>query len=128
MHTRDNLSVVVNAQVGRILLEALGDGLQAKGVEVVVKSDGGSASKIKVLAKKEVVLSGGAIGSPQVLMLSGIGPKQELEAAGVECKLDLPDVGKNMEDHLATTVRFNSKRNKDIGSVNAKKAEGFPGW
>ena len=82
---------------------------------------------MNVFAKKEVILSGGTIGSPHVLMLSGIGPKEELEAAGVECKLDLQDVGKNMEDHLALGLRYNAKDNKDIGSVNGKKAEGFPG-
>jgi len=47
-----------------------------------------------------VILSAGAIGSPQLLLLSGIGPRQELEAAGVSCLVDAPQVGKNLQDHV----------------------------
>jgi len=53
-----------------------------------------------VLAAKEVILSAGAIGSPQLLLLSGIGPRQELEAVGVSCLVDSPGVGKHLQDHL----------------------------
>ena len=57
-------------------------------------------------ADKEVVLSAGAVGSPQILLLSGIGPKRELEAVGVPCQLDAPDVGKHLKDHLQVGLVF----------------------
>lgn len=53
-----------------------------------------------VLAEREVLLSGGALNSPQLLMLSGIGPAAALEAAGIACRHDLPGVGQNLQDHL----------------------------
>ena len=52
------------------------------------------------------MLSAGAIGSPHILMLSGIGPRHELEAAGVACQLDAPDVGKHLKDHLQVALFF----------------------
>lgn len=51
-------------------------------------------------AKKEVILSAGAIGSPHILLLSGVGPKQQLESVGVQVLEDLPGVGENLQDHL----------------------------
>ncbi len=57
-------------------------------------------------ATKEVILSAGAIGSPHLLMLSGIGPLAELEAAGVTCQLDQPHVGKHLKDHLFIPMYF----------------------
>ena len=51
-----------------------------------------------VHAGKEVIVSAGAIGSPQLLLLSGIGPRQELEAVGIACLVDAPDVGKHLQD------------------------------
>ena len=57
-------------------------------------------------AAKEVILSAGAVGSPQILMLSGIGPKSELEAVGVACRLDAAEVGKHLKDHLQVGLLF----------------------
>ena len=57
-------------------------------------------------AGKEVILSAGAIGSPHLLLLSGIGPRRELEAAGVACLLDQPHVGKHLKDHLMVPLHF----------------------
>jgi choline dehydrogenase len=59
-----------------------------------------------VTADKEVILSAGAIGSPHLLMLSGIGPRNELEHAGVPCRLDSADVGKHLKDHLQIPLFF----------------------
>ncbi len=57
-------------------------------------------------AAKEVVLCGGAVGSPQLLLLSGIGPREELEAQGVACQVDSPHVGKHLKDHLELGLFF----------------------
>ena len=69
-----------------------------------------------VHAAKEVILSAGAIGSPHLLLLSGIGPRQELEAAGVACLVDAPDVGKHLQDHAdvpAVLSRPGSRRDDE---------------
>jgi choline dehydrogenase len=102
MEVRENLVVLPHARVQRILLEDSGKGLVATGVEFRT-ADGGLET---VTASKEVVLSAGAIGSPQLLLLSGIGPKDELAHVGITCLLDLPDIGKHLKDHLHTPMIF----------------------
>lgn len=87
---RTNLHVVKNAQVTNVILNKKG---QAAGVNLIIND-----KKVKVLARKEVVLSAGSIGSPQILMNSGIGPKEHLEEIGITVKKDLA-VGKNLQDH-----------------------------
>ena len=93
---RANLDIICNAQVSRVVLEGEPGALRATGVEY--RTDDGETHV--ATATKEVVLSAGAVGSPQILMLSGVGPRAELEAVGVECALDAPDVGKHLKDHL----------------------------
>jgi choline dehydrogenase len=93
---RSNLDVVCGAHVTRVMLEGGPDQLRATGVEYRT-ADGETTV---AWAAKEVVLSAGAVGSPHILMLSGVGPRQELEAVGVPCQLDAPDVGKHLKDHL----------------------------
>ena len=72
------------------------------GVEYVT-ADGETST---VTADKEVVLSAGAIGSPQIMMLSGVGPSDDLAAVGVECLLDSPHVGRHLKDHLQVGLLF----------------------
>jgi choline dehydrogenase-like flavoprotein len=98
---RANLEVICGAQVTRVLLDE-SDQLTAVGVEYLT-SDGQIDT---VTARNEVVLCAGAIGSPQILLLSGIGPRGELDAAGVACRLDAPDVGKHLKDHLQVALVF----------------------
>lgn len=102
---RPNLTVVTKARVSKVILE---DG-RAVGVEYNARG-----SKI-VRAKKEVILSGGAFGSPQTLMLSGIGPADELKAHGIDVAHDLPGVGQNLQDHLDYIVSYQSKRPDVVG-------------
>jgi len=102
MGARDNLVVITHANVQRILLEPSDGGLVATGVEY--RTTDGTVQT--VTASKEVVLSAGAIGSPQLLLLSGVGPKGELAEVGIDCVLDLPDVGKHLKDHLHTPMVF----------------------
>jgi choline dehydrogenase len=59
-----------------------------------------AGESLEAHAGKEVIVSAGAVGSPHLLLLSGIGPRQELEAIGVACLADAPHVGKHLQDHL----------------------------
>lgn len=92
---RANLTVLTGAQARRVLL----DGRRATGVELTVAGEVRQAS-----AGREVILSGGSVNSPQLLMLSGIGPAEHLRAIGVDVVHDLPGVGGNLQDHLACGV------------------------
>ena len=99
---RPNLTVTCGAQVTKVILEDGPGGLRATGVEY--RGDDGAA--VTVQAAREVILSAGAVGSPQILLLSGIGPKSELEAVGVACRLDAAEVGKHLKDHLQVGLLF----------------------
>jgi choline dehydrogenase len=99
---RPNLTVICGAQVTRVLLADGPGGLRATAVEY--RGDDGVT--VVAQAAKEVILSAGAVGSPQILLLSGIGPKSELEAVGVACRLDAPEVGKHLKDHLQVGLLF----------------------
>jgi choline dehydrogenase-like flavoprotein len=99
---RPNLEVISRAQVTRVLLDGGSGQLTARGVEYMT-ADGETSV---ALAVKEVVLSAGAVGSPHILLLSGVGPKHELEAVGVACHLDAPHVGKHLKDHLQLILAF----------------------
>ncbi len=99
---RANFTVIIGAQVTRILLTEDVGGLTARGVEYQM-ADGTTEV---ISARKEVILSAGAVGSPQILLLSGIGPKSELESVGISCRLDSPHVGKHLKDHLYLGLVF----------------------
>ena len=88
---RPNLTVRLGAQVARVLLE----GKRAVGVEI---ADGSALETIR--ADREVIVSSGAMGSPKLLLQSGIGPAAHLRNVGVDVKHDLPGVGENLQDHL----------------------------
>jgi choline dehydrogenase-like flavoprotein len=99
---RPNLTIITGAQATRVLLEGAPGELIAKGVEY--RSANG---ELKVaLANKEVILSAGSVGSPQLLMLSGVGPKDELERAGIQCQEDSVHVGKHLKDHIQVPLFF----------------------
>lgn len=98
---RPNLSIITGAQVTKVICEAHGQ-LRAIGVEFRTAS----GNLETVLAGNEVILSAGAIGSPHLLLLSGIGPRPELEAVGIACLLDQPHVGKHLKDHLMVPLYF----------------------
>ncbi|KAM3963794.1 glucose dehydrogenase [FAD, quinone] [Aphomia sociella] len=92
IRTRRNLDVSLNSQATRILINPVT--MKAYGVEYVKRG-----VKRVVYARKEVILSAGAINSPQLLMLSGIGPKNHLRDVGIRVLKDLP-VGENLQDHV----------------------------
>src|SRR3546814_15570975 len=93
---RPNLTVWTRALTTRVLIE---NG-RAVGVELAKGRE-----RVEVRAQREVILSGGAINSPQVLLLSGVGPADEMKAQGVAVVHDLPGVGKNLQDHLEDYVQ-----------------------
>ncbi|KAG6841012.1 hypothetical protein C0991_002642 [Blastosporella zonata] len=93
---RKNLYVVVNAQVSRILQTSNGNTPAFRGVEYRQSSGG----PLKTLtATKEVILSAGTVGTPHILLNSGIGNSQSLKAVGIKPLVNLPDVGENLSDH-----------------------------
>jgi choline dehydrogenase len=96
VEARPNLEVICGAHVTRVILEGDPGELRATGVEY--RTAEGETTVARVA--KEVVLSAGAVGSPHVLMLSGVGPRGELDGVGVPCVVDAPDVGKHLKDHL----------------------------
>ncbi|KAJ7159321.1 alcohol oxidase [Mycena crocata] len=108
--SRKNLAVVVDAHVTKVVTE-LDEKGTATAVEVAFISKG--ASHI-VQVRKEVILAAGAIMSPQILELSGIGDKEVLEKAGVQPRVHLPGVGKNVQEHIFATVSYELR--PDIGS------------
>jgi choline dehydrogenase-like flavoprotein len=95
--TRPNLDLETGAHVTRVLF----DGTKATGVEYV---QGGTTHR--VAAEREVILSGGAINTPQVLMLSGVGPAEHLRDMGIETIHDLGGVGGNLQDHPAVGIEY----------------------
>jgi choline dehydrogenase len=99
---RPNLTIITGAQATRVILEEEAGRLTAAGVEYRT----GTGEILIAHAGKEVILSTGAIGSPHLLMLSGIGPRPELEGVGVRCLLDQPHVGKHLKDHLEVPLFF----------------------
>ncbi|KAJ9596746.1 hypothetical protein L9F63_012232 [Diploptera punctata] len=113
---RDNLKLLVNAQVTKVLIH--NDTKKAYGVEYV-DTNGVTHT---IYAEKEVILSAGAVNSPQLLLLSGIGPKEDLTSVGIEPIVDLPGVGQNLQNHVAGSVSFHinddSRNTLTLAAVN----------
>jgi choline dehydrogenase len=104
LRQRSNLAVWTRRFVTRLLF----DGKRAVGVEVARGLGGGGG--IDRLTAGEVILAGGAINSPQLLLLSGIGPADELRELGIDVLADRPGVGRNLQDHLEVYVQHQSLR------------------
>jgi len=109
---RANLTVLTQTQACRVVLE----GGRAVGVEVQRQG-----KREVIRAEREVVLSGGAFNSPQLLLLSGIGDPAELQQHGIAVRHALPGVGKNLQDHLDYIISYKSKETDlfGIGAVGA---------
>jgi choline dehydrogenase len=103
--SRPNLTVVTHALVHKVLLSSVAGNKVATGIRYERKG-----KIVEVNANKEVILSAGSIGSPHLLQLSGIGAKDTLESAGIECLHDLPGVGENLQDHLEFYFQFKCKQ------------------
>jgi Choline dehydrogenase and related flavoproteins len=117
---RPNLTVVTSALATRILIE---NG-KARGVEYLHFGKIATAH-----AGSEVVLAGGTVNSPQLLMLSGVGPADELRACGVTPVHDLPGVGRSLQDHLNCVVTFSTREKFGIGGITETEfAEALQEW
>ncbi|WP_022701368.1 GMC family oxidoreductase [Oceanicaulis alexandrii] len=103
---RPNLTVVTGALAHRIVIE------KGEAQGVLIETDGEMRT---VTAKHEVILSGGAINSPHLLMLSGIGPADHLREHGISVEHDAPGVGENLQDHLDILARARTKSATSIG-------------
>jgi choline dehydrogenase-like flavoprotein len=132
---RPNLHVMLNTETTRVLFDPTSPSstatssssssfLQTKGVEYL---DPRTKQLRTVLCRREVILSASAVGSPKLLLLSGVGPRDELEALGIPCLLNHPQVGKNLQDHVVVAPVVNATRSPvDIGTINQHKGKNFP--
>ncbi len=98
---RSNLTIITKAHTKKILIKDK----KAYGLVYTDKHQ----KETTLLANKEIIISSGAIGSPQLLMLSGLGPKEHLEEHGIETIQNLPAVGQNLQDHLQARLVFKCK-------------------
>lgn len=105
---RPNLTIQTQAQATRLLV----DGTRAVGVEYLRN---GRAEQAR--AGREVILSGGAVSSPQLLMLSGIGPADHLRSLSISPVVDLPGVGQNLQDHLFVSIAYACTRPISLASA-----------
>jgi len=108
---RKNLTVLTGCHAQRLVLE----GHTAVGVEF--RNDGQSQ---QLRANKEVIVSAGAFGSPQLLMLSGIGPAAHLQQHGIPVKHDLPGVGQNLQDHITSSLIYRTPRWRDTVGISLR--------
>ena len=99
---RENLTVLTDTNVDKILM----DGNKAVGVRCIDKDN----NSFVIDCSKEVILSSGAFGSPQIMLRSGLGPREEIVKHGIEHLVNLPGVGKNLQDHIdyLTVHKYNS--------------------
>lgn len=106
VRSRPNLTILTEALVTKLIL----DNKHCTGVELLHKN-----KKVTMNAKKEVLLSTGTFTSPQLLLLSGIGDKQDIETFGIEHKHQLAGVGENLEDHLDFITSYEANTHKIFG-------------
>ncbi len=111
---RPNLTIMTGCHVERLIIEDSDQGKVCRGVEF---TGGGNAWVAHAL--KETLLTAGAVGSPQILQLSGIGPAAGLQAHGVGVHVDLPGVGENLQDHLQLRMIFKVSNAKTLNTTSA---------
>jgi choline dehydrogenase len=112
---RDNLQVWTGAHIARVLLERDDAGLRAAGVEVIPQ---GGGERLRVQAAREVILATGAVGTPHLMQLSGIGEPALLQQHGIEVRHALPGVGGNLQDHLQIRAVFGVDGVKTLNTMS----------
>ncbi len=121
VQSRPNLQIMTHAHVQRLRLDVNGGEKRATGLDVRIRSN----EVQHIEARREVILAAGAIGSPQLLQLSGVGPGELLQSKGIEVLHDVPGVGENLHDHLQVrsiykvdnTVTLNQRANSLFGKL-----------
>ena len=109
---RDNLTLWHSTQVNRLLFDTQGKALRCIGVEV--ERNGNTQ---RAMVSKEVVLCAGAIGTPHLLQLSGVGPKELLKEHAIEVVHELPGVGENLQDHLQIRSIYKIANGKTLNAI-----------
>lgn len=118
---RPNLKIIIRAHVQKLIIENAEKGKLATSLQVRI----GNQETQTISARREIILSAGSIGSPQILQISGIGPADLLTKLGIEVVHDAPGVGENLHDHLQVrtvykvknTVTLNQRVNSLVGKV-----------
>jgi len=111
-----NITILLNSSVAKIIIKEK----IARGVELT--------SGRTFLARKEVILSGGALNSPQILMVSGVGPREELQRHGIPVIHTLPMVGENLQDHCFSSVGIVMKRDEKSPASTDQQSPTPMGW
>jgi choline dehydrogenase-like flavoprotein len=124
---RTNLKIITKTTAQKIIFDEGKEPMKAVGVQI---TDDATNKTSIVYAKKEVVLAAGAIQTPKLLQLSGVGPRSVLEAAGVKVKVELDAVGSNFQDHPYATVIFNTTTNTfpNPGLMNTNATFNASAW
>ena len=118
VRNRPNLTIMTEATAETLILKKQGDGLTTTGVQLIHKGE-----RQQIFADAEIILAAGAIASPQLLQLSGIGTASQLQAHGIPVHHTLPGVGQNLQDHLQirtiyqvdNTVTLNQRARTPLG-------------
>jgi len=122
---RSNLTVITKAHVQKLNIEDTENGKRATGLQVRI----GNQALQTILARREIILSAGSIGSPQILQVSGVGPSGLLRDLGIDVISDSPGVGENLHDHLQvrTVYKVNNTitLNQRVNSIGGKMAMGL---
>lgn len=109
---RGNLEIMTGCHVQRLIFTDTPNGKQCTGVEFI-----GGGNEWKAEATRETILTAGAIGSPHILQLSGIGPAALLQKHGIEVEVDAPGVGENLQDHLQIRTVFKIQGTKTLNTM-----------
>ncbi|KAJ6602071.1 hypothetical protein DFH09DRAFT_1270828 [Mycena vulgaris] len=117
-----NLVILTGYQVTKINWNSTTAGAAIAGGVTFAASAEGTAYTVN--AAKEVIISGGTIGSPQILQLSGIGPKSLVTGLGIESVIDLPGVGANLQDHLSSSISLTATDNNTWAALKLDQALG----
>ncbi|XP_074042098.1 glucose dehydrogenase [FAD, quinone] [Leptinotarsa decemlineata] len=110
---RPNLHIMLNSTATKIIVNKTGGKKTIQGIEFLYQD-----KLFSVRVKKEVILAAGALNSPQILLLSGIGPKTELDKVGIEQIHDLPGVGRNLRNHVTFYMSFLLNKLKNTNDLD----------
>ncbi|KAF8632242.1 hypothetical protein AX15_001992 [Amanita polypyramis BW_CC] len=120
---RSNLEVVVHTTVTRVIFDDAKSGVRAIAVEFANLPNG---SRHRAVVKKEVIVSAGAVHSPHILKLSGVGPAEELRKHRIPIVLDLPGVGENLVDHPRVHLAFKDSQNASLKYLRPNNLSDVP--